>query len=228
MSKKIKIILAVLGVFIAGILIFLNRERFPELLQAAFEWVKRRGPMAPVYFVLVYTFATFLFVPIAFVNMAGGFLFGAVPGAFIVAFAALFASFAGYLTSHYFLRNWVRCQIERNSSLQVVDKVIKSSGWKIVLFTRLAPVCPFIPLNFAYGVSKIKWWNFLLGSFIGFLPGAFLYSYFGAAAGAWIGIRSNTMTLPGEKFLLGLSAALAILGTVYMTKIVRRILAAGV
>lgn len=226
--KKLKIALLIFGAGAAVFLISQNADRLQELLRSAFEWVGRRGATAPLYFIAIYTLATFLLVPILFVNMAGGFLFGPVSGAFLVAFAALCSSGLCYLLSHYFLRHWMHGQIEKKPWLRVIDKVIKSAGWKIVLLTRLAPVCPFIPLNFAYGTSKIRWWVFLSASFIGFLPGAFLYAYLGSAAGSWIGVEApRTARLPGEWLLLSLSAAAAILATLYMTKITRKVIAAG-
>lgn len=195
-----------------------------EFMQAVFEWVGRCGGMAPVYFMAVYMLAAFLFIPIVLLSTAGGLLFGVLPGAFMSTFAALLSSGIAYLISHYFLRDWVRAKIKEHRSLQVIDQVVQNGSWKGVILLRLAPVFPFIPLNVAYGVSKIRYWKFIIASLIGFLPGCFLYAYVGSVAGSLIGVQTRT-PLPGERFFLGISVTAAILATLYATKLTRKVLA---
>jgi len=213
----------------AGLAVFwgaLNLDRVPPVLQAVSEWVAQRGVMAPVYFIAVYTLAAFLLLPILLMSTAGGFLFGVIPGALLVALAALISSALAYLAGRYFLRDWVRREIRKQRLLQIIDHVVNQAGWKIVILTRLAPIFPFIPLNLAYGVSKVRFPDFLLASLIGFLPGAFLFATLGSIAGTLIGVQTRT-SLPGEKLLLGVAVTAAVLATVYMTKLTRKALADG-
>ena len=130
-----------------------------------------------------------------------------------------------YLLSHYFLRDWVRAEIKKHRSLRVIDRVVKNGSWKVVILSRIALVFPLLPLNLAYGVSKVRYWKFIFASFAGFLPSSFLYAYLGSIAVSLIGLEERT-PLPGERFFFALSVAAAILATVYMTKLTRQALAA--
>lgn len=195
-------------------------------MRIVFEWVGGSGGLAPVYFIAVFVLATFFFIPIVLLSTAGGFLFGVIPGAFLVVLGATISSGITYLLSHYFLRDWVREEIQKHRFLRVIDQVVKNGSWKVVILSRVAPIFPFLPLNLAYGVSKIRYWKFIFSSFIGVLPGSFLGAYLGSIAGTLAGAQEH-VSLPGERYLLGLSVIAAILATVYMTKLTRQALAAN-
>ena len=182
--------------------------------------------MAPVYFIAVFVLATFFFIPLVLLSTAGGFLFGVFLGIFLVVLGATISSGIAYLISHFFLRNWVRSEIQKHRFLRVIDHVVKNGNWKVVILSRVAPIFPFLPLNLAYGVSKIRYWKFIFASFIGFLPGTFLGAYLGSIAGTLIGAQERA-PLPGEKFFLVLSVTTAIFATLYMTKLTRQALAAN-
>lgn len=180
--------------------------------------------MAPVFFTVIYVLATFLFIPLVILSTAAGFLFGVFPGALLAAFAALLSSGIAYLVSHYFLRDWMRAAIKKRRTLRVIDQVVKNGSWKVVILSRIAPVFPFLPLNLAYGVSKIRYWKFIFSSLVGFLPGSFLYAYLGSIAVSLLGLQQRE-PLPGERFFFAISVTAAILATAYMVKLVRRALA---
>jgi len=195
-------------------------------MQTVLEWVGRSGGMAPVYFIAVFVLATFFFIPLVLLSTAGGFLFGVFLGIFLVVLGATISSGIAYLISHFFLRNWVRSEIQKHRFLRVIDHVVKNGNWKVVILSRVAPIFPFLPLNLAYGVSKIRYWKFIFAFFIGFLPGTFLGAYLGSIAGTLIGAQERA-PLPGEKFFLVLSVTAAIFATLYMTKLTRRALTAN-
>ncbi|MFW6125221.1 MAG: TVP38/TMEM64 family protein [Pirellulales bacterium] len=58
----------------------------------------------------------------------------------------------------------------------------KRQGFKIVLLTRLSPIFPFNLLNYAYGLTGVKFWSYVPASWIGMLPGTIMYVYFGSLA----------------------------------------------
>ena len=55
-------------------------------------------------------------------------------------------------------------------------------GRKIVLLLRLSPVFPFNLLNYALGLTRVRFADYLVAS-IGMLPGTLLYVYYGKVAG---------------------------------------------
>ncbi len=50
-----------------------------------------------------------------------------------------------------------------------------------MLLTRLSPVFPYNLLNFTYGLTRVPLGTYVLGSWIGMLPGTVMYVYAGSA-----------------------------------------------
>jgi hypothetical protein len=71
----------------------------------------------------------------------------------------------------------------------LVDAQIEENAFKIILLLRLSPVFRFNLINYALGLTRARTWDFVLVSFLGMLPGTFLYVYLGSlvtSAGAWL------------------------------------------
>ena len=58
---------------------------------------------------------------------------------------------------------------------------VEQEGWRFVAFTRLVPLFPFNVLNYAFGLTKIKFSHYALASFFCMLPGATAYTFIGYA-----------------------------------------------
>jgi uncharacterized membrane protein YdjX (TVP38/TMEM64 family) len=94
-----------------------------------------------------------------------------------------------------------------------------------VFLTRLSPLFPFNVQNYAYGLTRILFWQYGLASFFGMMPGTFLYVYLGtlgrsgleAAAG-----RGRAETFRVALQVLGLLATLVV--TILITRTARRAL----
>ncbi len=62
----------------------------------------------------------------------------------------------------------------------VVSPASVASGFKVVVLLRLQPVIPFNMLNYALGLTSIRWRDYALASWIGMLPATVLYVYLGS------------------------------------------------
>jgi uncharacterized membrane protein YdjX (TVP38/TMEM64 family) len=63
----------------------------------------------------------------------------------------------------------------------VLGTILASVGSVGVLLIRLAPLVPFNASNYACGLLPVAFRDYLIGSALGMLPGAFAYCYFGDA-----------------------------------------------
>ena len=63
-----------------------------------------------------------------------------------------------------------------------IDRAVGAQGRKIVFLLRLSPVFPFTLLNYALGLTRVRFVDYLVAS-IGMLPGTLLYVYYGKLAG---------------------------------------------
>ena len=101
-----------------------------------------------------------------------------------------------------------------------VVAAVAEAGWKIVLLVRLSPVFPFGLLNYAFGVTRVKFTHYLLASWIGMMPGTVLYVYLGTLARAATASDQSRTVWEWAALLLGLLATLAVV--LYVGRIAKR------
>jgi uncharacterized membrane protein YdjX (TVP38/TMEM64 family) len=146
-------------------------------------WVQDLGIWGPVVFILGYAAATVAFAPGAVLTLAAGALFGLVYGTvYTLAGATLGASLA-FLVSRYVARRAVEHRIAANPRFQAIDRAVGREGFKIVALLRLSPVFPFNLLNYALGLTRVRFLDYFAAS-VAMLPGTLLYVYYGKAAGS--------------------------------------------
>jgi uncharacterized membrane protein YdjX (TVP38/TMEM64 family) len=182
------------------------------------------GVAGMILFALVYAVATVLMVPGSLLTLASGASFGLFAGFVTVLFGATLGAALAFLVSRHLARKRVERWIQRKASFVAVDKAVAREGWKIVFLTRLSPVFPFNLQNYAYGLTSVSFWPYVLASWIGMIPGTFLYVYLGTLG------RSGLEAASGggaETFRLALQAVglLATLGvTILITRTAKRAL----
>ena len=58
---------------------------------------------------------------------------------------------------------------------------VEEEGWRFVAFVRLVPLFPFNLMNYAFGLTRIRFRDYVLASFVCMAPGALAYTYLGYA-----------------------------------------------
>jgi len=58
---------------------------------------------------------------------------------------------------------------------------VEAEGWRFVALTRLVPLFPFNLLNYALGLTRIRFWHYVLATLICMAPGAAAYTWLGYA-----------------------------------------------
>ncbi len=170
-------ILLILGL-VAGItLAVIYRDQFDAAALEA--WIQDAGPVAPLLFILIYALATVLFLPGSVLTLAGGALFGPVPGTlYNLTGATLGATFA-FLIARYLASDWV-AEKSGGRVKQLINGV-EGEGWRFVAFVRLVPLFPFNLLNYALGLTRLRLLPYVIATCIFMLPGAIAYTYLGYA-----------------------------------------------
>lgn len=59
--------------------------------------------------------------------------------------------------------------------------MVEQHGWKAVAFTRLIPLFPFNLLNYAFGLTKVKFVHYVVVSFICMLPACIAFIVFSSS-----------------------------------------------
>lgn len=154
-----------------------------EFLASALAWTTAAGPLGQAAFVGLYVLATVAFLPGSVLTLGAGAAFGLWKGFVLVSIGSTAGACAAFLVGRYLLRDWVARKLEKVPVFAAVAGAVGAEGWKVVLLTRLSPVLPFNLLNYAYGLTTVSFGEYALSSWIGMIPGTFLYVYLGAAAG---------------------------------------------
>jgi len=209
-------------VIAASVLVILRALPTAQLLDLVQKQVATLGPWGPVVFGLAYFVAAVLFVPGSALTLAAGAIFGLAGGFATVSVSSTLAAGASFLIARYLARDKVRKMAESNRTFGAIDKAIAKGGWKIIAMLRLSPAVPFSLGNYLYGLTPVRFWPYLLASWIAMMPGTFLFVYLGfvgktAAAGE--GGKN-----PWQYVLLGAGLLATIVVTVYVTRLARKAL----
>jgi uncharacterized membrane protein YdjX (TVP38/TMEM64 family) len=85
-----------------------------------------------------------------------------------------------FLLSRYILQNYIQKKVlPRHPKIKRYEKKLTQRRFVTVFALRVVPVFPFNSLNLLLGTTKISFNNFAIGTFLGILPGTFLFVYFG-------------------------------------------------
>jgi uncharacterized membrane protein YdjX (TVP38/TMEM64 family) len=194
-------------------------------LEAFNQSVAGLGFLGKVLFALLYAAATVLLVPGSLLTLASGASFGLLPGFVTVLFGATLGAASSFLVSRHLARKRVERWIQRKPSFVAVDGAVAREGWKIVFLTRLSPLFPFNFQNYAYGLTRVSFWQYVLASWIGMIPGTFLYVYLGTLGRSGLEAASGSGGAEIFRFALqavGLLATLAV--TILITRTAKRAL----
>lgn len=154
-------------------------------------------------FVAAYVVVAGLNIPGAVImSLCGGYLFGAVAGtAFAVTGATLGAS-AGFLVSRYLLGSML--QRKYSGQLRKMNRELEKNGHLYMLTLRLVPVFPFFLINILAGLTTLRLITFFWTSYLGMIPGGFVFVYAGS--------RLKNVHRIGDIFSTGMLSAFALLG----------------
>ena len=207
-----------------GLLIVLGRRAGGYVPQFA-AWVGSLGPWGAVVFILAYALATVAFIPGSLLTLAAGAIFGLVKGVAYVFVAAVLGSSLAFLISRYAARSVIERRLAGNARFAVIDQAIGREGRKIVVLLRLSPLFPFNLLNYALGLTRVSFTDYLLAS-IGMLPGTILYVYYGKLAGDVAALAGGIPATrgPGYYAVLGLGLVATVVVTTLVTRTARRAL----
>jgi uncharacterized membrane protein YdjX (TVP38/TMEM64 family) len=138
----------------------------PQILQ---DWILGYGLWAPLVFILLYSIAPALFLPGLPLTILAGLVFGPVWGVVYTIIGATCGATCAFLIARYIGRDWISSKLS-DSRWHKLDEDVAKNGWKVVAITRLIPLFPFNLLNYAFGLTKVRFSHYVLTSFLCMLP----------------------------------------------------------
>lgn len=216
-----------LGLGAAALLVWLG-ARLGGRLPALVARVDALGAWGPAAFVLGYAVAVVAFVPASLLTLAAGAVFGVARGTVLVAAGATLGASAAFLLARYAARDAVARRLARAPRFAALDRAVGEDGRRLVFLLRLSPVFPFGLLNYALGLTRVRFVDYLVAS-VGMLPGTLLYVYSGKVAGDVAALAAGAAPPRGAAhwLVLALGLAATALVTVRVTRLARRALASA-
>ena len=130
-------------------------------------------------FILGYAALTLAPIPKSVLSIAAGLVFGFAAGIAVVFAAAILGAVAAFWLG----RRLGREAVERFTGARVekIDELLQRRGLAAMIGVRLIPVLPFTVINYAAGLTSLRWRPYFLGTAIGILPGTVSYVTLGAS-----------------------------------------------
>jgi uncharacterized membrane protein YdjX (TVP38/TMEM64 family) len=218
-------IVRVLVALAAVTLLLIAGRKLAALIPAFTTWIDGLGVWGPAAFVAGYALATVAFVPGSLLTLVAGAIFGLGKGTALVLVAATLGASAAFLVSRYVARGFVERHLAGNERFAAIDRAIGTQGRKIVLLLRLSPVFPFNLLNYALGLTRVRFADYLVAS-VGMLPGTLLYVYYGKVVGDVARLAGGVAVQRGPAYygVVGLGLVATVVVTTLVTRTARRAL----
>ena len=218
-ARLVALIVIVIGLFLAAKLLPVE-----QWLRSFNDWVAQMGAAGIFIFIAVYAVATVLLAPGAILTIGAGFAFGLWKGFLAVSAGSTLGAALAFLVARFIAREKIEAMAKGSEKFRRIDNAIGEQGAKLVFLLRLSPVIPFNLSNYFYGLTAVKFWPYVLASWMGMMPGTFLYVYIGtagrAAVSAAAGGEAMKHTWQYWTFI-GVGFAATIVVTICVTKIAR-------
>lgn len=191
------VLLTLVCIFATGIGIYvigeIDREQIQALLIAAGIW-------APIVYIILYTLGTLLILPSTPLNLSGGAIFGIWWGTLWTTVAAVIAAVVAFAFARTVGREWMSRKLA--GRWEVMDAEIRQGGLFYLFAIRLLPIIPYGIVNFAAGLTSMRFQDYFLSTVLGTVPGILPFVMMGAGLQALT--SGNVVPFVGALALVGL------------------------
>ena len=144
--------------------------------------ISATGPAAPLTYVVVSAVLGALFIPGAILAAGSGLLFGPVLGIFVTLGATVGTAIVASRVGRRAGRESARAVLGTKRADRI-DALTEHRGLWAVVGQRFIPGISDALASYAFGAIGVPLWQMAVGSFIGSVPRAFVYTALGASIG---------------------------------------------
>jgi uncharacterized membrane protein YdjX (TVP38/TMEM64 family) len=190
----ITIVMILAAVYITGFHEYLTFEHVHERLDEIKSFKEKSPTTAFLLFFTSYVLLTSLSIPGAIVlTLLSGAIFGLMPGLLIVSIASCIGATISFCLSRYLFRDHLIKKWDRR--FREIDGKFREHGKMYLFSLRMIPISPFVVINLLMGLTTIKLRSYMWITFVGMMPGTFVYIYAGRKI-ADISSLSEVLTWP--------------------------------
>jgi uncharacterized membrane protein YdjX (TVP38/TMEM64 family) len=167
-----------LAFFALGLNKYLTLDLIKENREALKVWVHDNKTQAVLLFIMAYVIVAAFSLPIsALVSITGGFLFGSVFGAAWGVIGATIGATILFLVAKTALGDPLRQRFAAQT--KALEEGFRANAFSYMMLLRLVPLFPFWLVNLAAAFTGVSVGTFVVTTFIGIIPGAFVFASIG-------------------------------------------------
>jgi len=168
------VIAAVIAFFVLDGPSHLSFEALKKSQSSFQSWYADHAALAIAGFAGLYVVVTALSLPgAAVLSLAAGAIFGIWLGSLIVILSSTTGATGAFLVTRYILRDAIRSRFRQR--IRTINRGVARDGAFYLFTLRLIPVIPFFVINTVMGLTSMRVLTFAVVSFVGMLPGTFVY-----------------------------------------------------
>ena len=141
-------------------------------------FMRQLGWIGPVFYISIFLIRPFVFFPPSILTTAAGAIYGPF-------FGSLYSILGENLSANFafFVSRWQKNE-EKKTKYKFINHLnskVEKHGLYLMFIMRIL-YFPFDLLNFGAGLTKIRWRDFFIGTFLGILPGIITFTVLGSSA----------------------------------------------
>lgn len=177
------LVVAIVLVFALDLDRFVSFQALAENRERLLAFVDANMLLAPLLFVVLYAVVIALSIPGgAILTIAGGFLFGIWFGTLLVVIGATLGATAVFLIAKTALGDTLK--EKAGPRIKRMEEGFREDAFNYLLVLRLIPIFPFWLVNIVPAFLGVGLGIYVLGTFLGIIPGSFVYASVGNGLGA--------------------------------------------
>ena len=177
------IVIAIVCYFAFGLGEYFSFDALRDHRQTLIAWSADNKNLAMGIFVVLYGIVVALSLPGAvWMTLAGGFLFGHIGGTGCAVIGATLGATGVFLIARYALADFFHAKA--GPAVRKMEVGFRENALSYLLFLRLVPVFPFWLVNLVPAVLGIPLRTFVIGTFVGIIPGTFVFNSVGNGLGS--------------------------------------------
>lgn len=177
----------ILGVVMLALMIgaFYLRKAGYISPESVMVFLEEHRTLAPALFILVYAVLPSLLLPTFPLAIGAGFLWGPLWGTVLSVVGATTGFTISFLVSRYIAGDYFRTKFDFVLWKWLMERVEKN-GWKVVAFTRINPIFPAMICSYLFGVTSVKFVDYVWATFIFIIPPCIAVVSFGSSLGEFV------------------------------------------
>lgn len=194
MKNKNKIISIVSILLMIVVTYYIFKIFTPEKIR---NLIQSYGKDASFIYIVLFSILPIFFFPVPILAIAAGISFGLLEGVIFTIIGAMINSSIMFIMAKKFAKNKVIEIFKTKISKKWYDKLTnieKNNGFLIIFLMRLLPIAPYNVINYLSGLTEISFLKYSLATFLGIIPGTFVF----------LNVGDKAINIYSKEFLISL------------------------